>query len=236
MCAAARPARRPMGVCMRTGEQWPSHGARGFTYLWLLFVLALGGAALAMLGVQQQTQVRRELEAELRFRGQAIAEGLARYAERTPIGSARLPQRLEDLLDDRRFPKPQRHLRQLYTDPFTGRADWVLIWGEAPLPIDEAEPPSPKPTIAPAAQTGIVGVRSAATRHLLSTAWLAAQGSGRKPDSAGKGRPAMVSDLLFLAPGLGPQDGPAKPPVPAVPPVPLVLPAGTRAALVAAPP
>jgi type II secretory pathway pseudopilin PulG len=143
---------------MRIGDR-----SRGFTYLLLLFVLALGGVALAAVGELETTRQQREREAELRFRGEAIAAALSRYAETTPAGHLPLPQRLEDLLADRRFPKPQRHLRQLYADPFTGRGDWELVVGQAPVAVEGEGAASA------AIGSGIVGVRSSATRRLLAT-------------------------------------------------------------------
>ncbi|MCE4538054.1 type II secretion system GspH family protein [Pelomonas sp. P7] len=146
-------------------------GQRGFTYLWLLFALALGGVALAALGEQELTRQRRDREAELRFRGEAIATALGRYAEATPAGHLPLPQRLEDLLADRRFPRERRHLRQLYPDPFTGQADWEVVTGQAQVVGRAAGEggASPSPTT-PAVGTGIVGVRSRSARPLLASA------------------------------------------------------------------
>ena len=100
---------------------------RGFTYLWLLFALAAGAAGLAALGQQVSTAVQREREAELMFRGQQIAGALARYAAATPGPVKLLPLALQELVDDRRSATPAHHLRRLYTDPFTGRADWQLL-------------------------------------------------------------------------------------------------------------
>ena len=53
---------------------------------------------------------------------------------------------LEELLADRRFPTPQRHLRQLYDDPFTGRPDWELVLGQAPMAV---EPGASAPVASP---------------------------------------------------------------------------------------
>jgi type II secretory pathway pseudopilin PulG len=148
---------------MRTGEV--PRRSRGFTYLWLLFALALGGVELAALGEQELTRQRREREAELRFRGEAIAAALGRYAEATPAGHLPLPQRLDDLLADRRFPRAQRHLRQLYADPFTGQADWEVVVGQAPVAAASGVAGD-----AQAIGSGIVGVRSRSARPLLATA------------------------------------------------------------------
>jgi type II secretory pathway pseudopilin PulG len=151
----------------REGLPSPSASA-GFTYLWLLFALALGGVALAALGEQELTRQRREREAELRFRGEAIAAAIGRYAEATPVGSLPLPQRLDELLADPRFPKPRRHLRRLYADPFTGEADWEPVLAPVAVALPAASTATATAT-APVAR-GIVGVRSRSSRPLLATA------------------------------------------------------------------
>ena len=158
---------------------------RGFTYLWLLFALALGGVALAALGEQELTRQQRDREAELRFRGEAIAAAIGRYAETTPIGHLPLPQRLDDLLTDRRFPKPKRHLRQLYADPFTGKADWALMPGQATV-VAAADASLNADGAAPS--NVIVGVRSTSTRRLFATA----------------GGHATARDWVFLPPSTTP--------------------------------
>ncbi len=161
---------------MQTGEPAPPHrlacrpAERGFTYLWLLFVLALGGVGLAARGEREQTRQQREREAELRFRGEAIAAALERYALATPLGHLPLPQTLDELLADGRFLKPQRHLRQLYADPFTGAPDWEPVMGQASVVADQHAGTHDEAAAKTRIGTGIVGVRSRSTRRLLSTA------------------------------------------------------------------
>lgn len=169
---------------MPTGDAAPGQRQRGFTYLWLLFALALGGVALAALGEQETTRQQREREAELRFRGEAIAAALGHYAQTTPLGHLPLPQRLDELLADRRFPAPRRHLRQLYDDPFTGRPDWELVLGQAAI---AAEAGASAPV-----GSGIVGVRSRSSRRLFATA------GGR----------ATAHDWVFNAPATAPSTPP----------------------------
>lgn len=107
---------------MRTGS-----AQRGFSYLVVLFLVALTAAGLARLGQAWQTAAQREREAELAWRGADIARAIASYASAGGAGGAVYPTRLEDLLEDRRGPTVRRHLRRLWPDPFTGQADWVLV-------------------------------------------------------------------------------------------------------------
>ncbi len=100
---------------------------RGATYLLLLFLLALAGVALAQLGTQWRQAAQRDRELELLFRGQQISDALRRYRQATPAGQPAGPGTLDELLDDRRGAVPRHHLRRLFTDPFTGQADWLLL-------------------------------------------------------------------------------------------------------------
>ena len=100
---------------------------QGFTYLVLLFGLAIGGAGLAALGTQWQQAAQRERETELLFRGLQLRDALQRFHDQTPDGQPALPQTLDALLADARRSEPRHHLRQLYADPFTGQTDWVLL-------------------------------------------------------------------------------------------------------------
>jgi type II secretory pathway pseudopilin PulG len=105
---------------MRTGK------ARGFTYLGLLFVVAASSALAAMAMQRWQTVTGRALEAEQMFRAQQIVAALSRYRDASP-GTKAWPRTLDELLEDRRSGVTRRHLRRLYVDPATGRADWELI-------------------------------------------------------------------------------------------------------------
>lgn len=109
---------------MPTGERRPP---RGFTYLWLLFLLAAGGAALAAAGQQWSARLQREREIELVARGREIAAAIGAYHAAPGIEPAAWPRGFDDLLEDRRGVALRRHLRRAYADPFTGRADWLPI-------------------------------------------------------------------------------------------------------------
>lgn len=98
---------------------------RGFTYILLLWWVAISGVLLAALGQQWLMESRRQKELELVFRGHQIGLALRTYRDATPDGQLSTPLNLTDLLEDKRGPKLKRHLRQLWPDPITGKA-WVL--------------------------------------------------------------------------------------------------------------
>lgn len=110
---------------MRTGK--PPIAQAGYTYLMVLFIVAALGLFNAQAGVVWQLAAQREREAELLFIGTAMARAIASYANETPAGAPVWPTELAQLVEDRRFPTPRRHLRRVYRDPFTGRADWGLV-------------------------------------------------------------------------------------------------------------
>ncbi len=161
---------------------------RGFVYLGLLMLLALLGAALGQAGQVWHTQAQREREAELRFRGEQIRAAIVRYREATRERA--WPPSLEALLEDRRDGRVRHHLRRLWTDPYTGAADWVLL-------------PAPVAGRANAASPGIVGVRSRSAADRRSD-------PGTPPIGA---RPA-VSDWRFEAVATAPTGTPGPTEVP----------------------
>jgi type II secretory pathway pseudopilin PulG len=97
----------------------------GFAYLFLLFALAVLGVLLAALGQNWTTTMQRERETQLLYVGQQFGAALASYRAWTKTGPA-APVTLDQLVEDKRFPFPVRHLRQIYRDPMTGKRDWEL--------------------------------------------------------------------------------------------------------------
>ena len=98
-------------------------GQQGFTYLGLLLAVVIIGLMLTVAAHVWQTTVQRQREAELLWVGHAYRTAIASYFA---LGH-RYPATLQDLLVDERFPVPKHHLRKLYPDPMTGRADWTLV-------------------------------------------------------------------------------------------------------------
>ena len=99
---------------------------KGYTYIWMMFAVALAGIALAGAGQMWKTEARREKEAELLFIGEQFRLAIGSYYDQSP-GAKRYPESLEKLISDNRFPTVTRHLRKIFHDPMTGAAEWGLI-------------------------------------------------------------------------------------------------------------
>jgi type II secretory pathway pseudopilin PulG len=97
---------------------------RGFTYLSVLFIVAILSTGLALVGEVWHTSAMRDKEADLLFVGNQYRKAIARYYLSGP--QRQYPRSLEDLLKDPRRPGVERYLRKLYFDPLTGK-DWILV-------------------------------------------------------------------------------------------------------------
>ena len=106
----------------------PVRRQRGFTYLGLIILVAIlglvGAAGLKMGSLLQ----RQAAEQELLDIGAQFSDALYSYAVATPAGQPQQPSSLADLLRDPRSPQVRRHLRKLFVDPVTGRAEWGLLF------------------------------------------------------------------------------------------------------------
>jgi len=113
---------------MRTGDMQQSgrHG-QGFTYIGLLFIIALISITLAVAGTLWTFAQQREKERELLFVGNQFRHAIGMYYERSPGTIKRYPQSLDQLLEDDRYISLQRYLRKIYTDPMTGEAEWGIV-------------------------------------------------------------------------------------------------------------
>ncbi|NNU42343.1 type II secretion system protein [Ramlibacter montanisoli] len=105
----------------RAGQQ------RGFTYIALLLAVAVQGAVLAATASVWHTAQKRERERELLFVGEQFRSAIRAYAQTGPGTAGQLPATLDDLLLDPRFPGTRRHLRKVFVDPMTWKAEWGLV-------------------------------------------------------------------------------------------------------------
>ncbi len=125
------------------------HQEHGLVLLAALVFILLTTLAASSLVIAYDTQRRREKEQELLFAGAQYRKAIASYYNTIPPGGTRtLPRSFDDLLNDNRFAMPVQHLRRMYPDPTTGRADWAPVF----------------------AAGGIVGVRSRSDLQPIRTA------------------------------------------------------------------
>jgi type II secretory pathway pseudopilin PulG len=135
-------------------------GQRGFTYITVLFFLAVIGIGLGATAVSWQTAMQRQKERELLFIGAQFEQAIALYYHRSPGEAKEYPQRLADLVKDDRYPTVERYLRRVYRDPITGNAEWGLV---------------------AAPEGGIMGVYSLSKERPIRTLGSDASGSGGAP-------------------------------------------------------
>lgn len=100
---------------------------RGFTLAGALLLIGVLGAGMAAYGEIASHAAQRDKEQELLFVGNQFRQAIGAYYERTPGAVKRFPQKLDELLLDRRHPVPVRHLRRVYADPMTGKPAWGLV-------------------------------------------------------------------------------------------------------------
>jgi type II secretory pathway pseudopilin PulG len=100
----------------------------GFTYLGLLILLAIIGMVGAAALKVDALLARAAAEQELLEEGAAFSAALNSYAAATPQGKPTQPPSLQDLLKDTRFPNVKRHLRKIFVDPISGKAEWGITY------------------------------------------------------------------------------------------------------------
>jgi type II secretory pathway pseudopilin PulG len=93
-------------------------GEGGYTLLVLIGLLTVFAIVVAAALPRWVAYTQREKEAELVARGLQYAEAIRVFRER----NGRLPNTLAELVEIE-----PRSIRQLWKDPFTGAADWLLV-------------------------------------------------------------------------------------------------------------
>jgi len=187
----------------------------GFTYLGLIIfvtIIGLVGAATLKIGALLQ---RAAAEEELLDIGAAFSAALDSYAAATPQGASPYPPSLKELLKDPRVPGVRRHLRKIFVDPLTGKAEWGVVYlGDG--------------------TTGVVAVHSLSTARPLKVANFDSRFAGLdNADTISAWRFKARDPALGQAPGQ-PQPRPGAPAALAAQPVPPGLPAAAPADVPAA--
>jgi len=101
----------------------------GFTYIGVLIMVAVMGVMLSSLATIWHNVQQREKEQQLLFIGKQFSRAINAYYQNSPGGANQFPKKLEDLLQDRRYPMTKRYLRKIFRDPITGDAEWGLLKG-----------------------------------------------------------------------------------------------------------
>jgi type II secretory pathway pseudopilin PulG len=166
---------------------------RGFTYLTVLFVVAMMAGGLALIGEVWQTSNAREKEADLLHAGNEYRKAIERYYL---SGPRQYPKSLADLVKDPRQPGTVRHLRRLYPDPISGSDEWGIVKSNdggiaGVYSLSEAAP----------LKTAGFAVRDAAFEGKAKYAdwqfvFAPAQPAGAKPAPAAKPEPKPAASLL----------------------------------------
>lgn len=125
MCAVARRARRRTEHPMQVGDV-PARD-RGFTYLGLLCAVAVLSIGLLVGAEVWVTSLRRERMQQLEWVGGQFVQAIGSYYESSPGAIKLYPPTLEALVEDRRYLTTKRHLRRIYLNPFTNRAQWEVV-------------------------------------------------------------------------------------------------------------
>jgi len=99
----------------------------GFTYLGVLLAIALLGVGLLAASEVWVSAADRQKNEELQWIGSQFTLAIGSFYEASPGTTKRYPVSLDELLNDRRHATVRRHLRMLYLNPFTGKADWELV-------------------------------------------------------------------------------------------------------------
>ena len=94
-----------------------SDRASGYVFIMLLFLLTVMAIGLMVAYPVWKTQIQREKEEELIFRGKQYVEAIRLYQAKNP---GRLPKTLKELTE-------KKFLRRLYPDPIVKGGEWDII-------------------------------------------------------------------------------------------------------------
>jgi len=106
-----------MGPSITPGSPTSVQDPGGYALLILLFAITIMSFGLTMALPVWETQMQREREAELVFRGKQYVEAIRIYQLKKP---GAFPKKLEELVEE-------KCLRRLYRDPMTEDGQWNVV-------------------------------------------------------------------------------------------------------------
>jgi type II secretory pathway pseudopilin PulG len=98
----------------------------GYSLLFVMFSVTMVGITSMIAMKQWKTEIRREKEAELLFRGDQIRRAIELYYWTARAGMNQYPPSLEVLVKDPNTSATRRYLRKVYKDPITN-GDFELV-------------------------------------------------------------------------------------------------------------
>jgi type II secretory pathway pseudopilin PulG len=143
----------------RSGKPLPSlprprRGEAGYNMVMLIVALTVLNIMVAAMLPLMSTEIQREKEEELIFRGFQYAEAIRVFQTRF---GGRYPNKLEELIEV----KP-RCLRQLWKDPMTKDGKWGVIFQNQGVPLNPQNPEGqPPPKVNPQDPEGRPGGQDA---------------------------------------------------------------------------
>ena len=180
---------------MTNAARRPGCGEQGFVLIGVLVALTLS-ALLAVHSGQRLADARqRECESELLGVGEQYRQAIQSYWRESPGGVRVWPTKLEDLVEDRRFPMPRRHLRKLYVDPLSPDSPWGLLkQGSAIIGVYSQTAGTPfRQTGFGAQQRGFDGAQGYEAWRFIAEVAPAAPGQAAKPAPPGIGPAAKAA-------------------------------------------
>lgn len=100
---------------------------QGMLLLGVLVFIAIGTLMVSNASQRWADARQRDAEEDLLYVGLQYRKAIESYYFRSPPGRRQFPSRLQDLVQDPRFPQPVRHIRRLWPDPLAPDSEWGLI-------------------------------------------------------------------------------------------------------------
>ena len=108
----------------------PRADSRGYTLSILLAMMVVMGVFMYKAHLWAPTQINREREAELIYRGEHLARGIAQFRQKT----GRYPTSLQEVESLR-----PRVIRKAYKDPLSENGEWTYIYNVPTAPSGNNE-------------------------------------------------------------------------------------------------
>lgn len=103
------------------------HPQAGFTYLGVLFAVALIGIGLAAISEVWTTNADRQKMAQVNWIGQQYVNAIRSYYYANTGSVHFYPTSVDDLLEDKRYLSVKRHLRSRYEQPISSVAPSIKL-------------------------------------------------------------------------------------------------------------